>query len=65
MIFSFTVLKYFLSGKISFFLFAYLWQRDLKPEKMTLFSETLTHTTVGFLHKKDDGFWLEFALFGN
>ena len=29
------------------------------------FSEILTHTAVGFLHKKNVGFWLEFALFGS
>ena len=34
------------------------------PEKMIFFfSEILTHTTAHFFHKKNDGLWLEFALF--
>ena len=42
MFMSFKVLKEFRSGKISFFLFASLWWRNLKPEKsMIFFSEIL------------------------
>ena len=37
--------------------------RYLKPKKMFFFSEILTHTTVGFFHKNNDGLRLEFALF--
>ena len=37
MIMSFRVLKYFSSGKMSFFLFASLWERNLKLEKLMFF----------------------------
>ena len=34
-----------------------------QTEKNVFFSEILTHTTVGFFHKNNDGLRLEFALF--
>ena len=72
MIILFKVLKYFPSGKISFFLFAGLLLQDLKLEKlMSFFSEISTDTTITLNRKrvvfprKNVGLWLEFALFGS
>ena len=49
---SFKVLKYFSNGKMSFFLFASLLRRGLKPKKLMLFfSEISTHTIVGLIEK--------------
>ena len=70
MIMSFKVLKYFFSGKISFLLLLACGNEISNRNKMIyiyifFFSEILTYTTVGFFHKKNDGLWLEFALFGS
>ena len=53
MIMTFKYLKYYLSGRISFFLFASrLRKGDYKPEKLKIFSEILTHATVGLIEKR-------------
>ena len=68
---SFKVLKYFSSDKISFFVFASLWQQDLRLEKLMFFSEISTHTTIRLNRKrvviirKNVVLRLEFALFGS
>ena len=51
MIMSFEVFKNFTSGKINFFLFASLRYQNLKLKKTMLFSEILTHSTVGLIEK--------------
>ena len=63
-IMSFKVLKYFCSGKIVFF-YLLACGNKISNRKKCLFSEILAHTTAGFFHKKDDGLWLEFAVFGS
>ena len=62
MIMSFKVLKSFFSGKMSFF---YLLACGNKISNQNFFSEILTNTTVDFFRKKNNGLWLEFALFGS
>ena len=53
MIMSFKVLKYFSSGQICFLLFACLYLKDLKREKMMFFFfEILTHTTAVIIEKE-------------
>ena len=59
----FKVLKYFFSSKMSFFF--YLLGCGNKISNWKNFSEILTDTTVGFFQKKNDGLWLEFAVFGS
>ena len=63
-IMSFKVVKYFCSGKIVFF-YLLACGNKISNRKKCLFSEILAHTTAGFFHKKDDGLWLEFAVFGS
>ena len=67
------VLKYFSSGKISFFLFATLWLQDFKQKKIYVFfsQNPQSHTTVTLNRKwvviprKNVGLYLEFVLLGS
>ena len=67
------VLKYFSSGKISFFLFATLWLQDFKQKKIYVFfpQKSQSHTTVTLNRKwvviprKNVGLYLEFVLLGS
>ena len=63
MIMSFKVLKHFFSHKVSFSIWFPVATRS--QTRKNIFSEILTHTTVGFFQKKTDDLWLEFVLFGS
>ena len=65
MIMFFKILKCSFSGKIRFF-YLLAWGNEIPQTRKNdvFFSEILTHITLDFFHTKNDGLWLEFALFG-
>ena len=64
----FKVLQHFSSGKISFFIFASLWQQDLKLQKLMFFFQKSKPTEQeGIIEKRLEKCWFvaRYALFGS